>query len=297
VTPTPTRPPALARRLLERRLYADERDELIGDLDEQFGREVAKFGAGRARWWYWKQTLGLLAGFAMSRRDLVSTSHERVRGHWAAHNALTDWRYAWRSLRASRSFAVVALLTLTFGIRLSTAVFSVVDGILLKPLPYPDADRIVRLGEHSEDPTRRRFREMDDSPRKVGLSDVATGVFISGSDTLTDITPVDTNGLNVMTPHGTVQVEVGDVGTPFFSLLGVTPVHGRLFQSEDGLLDRPPVAVVSESFWKDFLDRRDDAVGSTINIEGTARTIVGVVPSTRGLPYSDWKMYVYVSIE
>ena len=181
-----TRPPALAERLLARTLHPDEREELLGDLQEQFDRRVVADGAVRARRWYWRQAIGLAWGFARDRRDVVSTSHERRRGRWAASNVALDARDAWRSLRASRAFATVAILTLTLGIGLSTAVFSLVDGVLLEPLPYPEADRIVRLAEFP--PATRaqaRILEMaDGTSTDTSVSDTAIGALIATSHAL-----------------------------------------------------------------------------------------------------------------
>ena len=121
----------MAERLLRARLLRDERDEIIGDLQEQFVRRAAD-GPLAARWWYWRQTLALIVSFSVHRRDLVSRAHERTRGRWGAGNLMADVRYAWRSLVHSRSFAIVALLTLTAGIGLSTAVFSLVSSVLAR---------------------------------------------------------------------------------------------------------------------------------------------------------------------
>ena len=96
-----TAPPRLASQLLQRRLHPDERDELLGDLDEQHRARVLRDGARAASRWYWRQALALAWGFALRRRDVVSTSHERVRGAWALGTFAHDWRIAGRSLRHS----------------------------------------------------------------------------------------------------------------------------------------------------------------------------------------------------
>ena len=277
-------PPRLPTRWLERCLHPDERDELIGDLTEQFRRR-ALTDVRAARRWYWRQALALTWRFAISRRDVVSTTHERTRGPWALGNAATDWRYAWRSLRASRGFIAVAVLSMTFGIGLSSAVFSLVDGILLKPLPYPQADRIVRLSE-SAAPTGvfARLAEMDDSSRKVGASDIAIGAWSTSSTALELVTPISSDDQNVMTAHGVEHVHVTTVGGAFFDVLGVQAVAGRLLQIADSVRGAPPAVVVSDGFWRRSLDGRADIVGSTLTIEQDTWTIVGVVPGSIVFP-------------
>lgn len=280
-------PPRLALRLLERRLHPDERDELIGDLDEQFRARVMAGGLSRARRWYWRQTMALVWGFARARRDVVSTAHERVRGRWAAATAALDWRYAWRSLRASPSFAAAVLLTLVFGIGLSTAVFSLADGILLRPLPYPQPDRLVRLAEIAPPgAARSRFAQMDDTRGPSGVSDVAIGLW-SDSRTLESVTPLSADGRNVTTPHGVDQVDVAEVGGAFFNLLGVAPVSGRLLRPDDSRRNAPPVAVISQRYWRTAFDQRADIVGASLLIDKTACTIVGIAPDTLAFPQTD----------
>jgi predicted permease len=274
-----TRPPALAMRWLERSLHPDERDELIGDLQEQFERRVALEGQSQARRWYWRQTFGLVWGFTRARRDVISTSHDRRLGRWAVSNVALDWTYAWRSLRASRSFALVAVLTLTLGIGLSTAVFSLVEGVLLAPLPYPDPDRLLRLAEIAP-PTnfQSRMAAMGDRADRSSVSDVAIGAWIATTRTLESITPISTNGANVRTPHGVEQVDGAEVGSAFFAMLGVRPVLGRLLVDADGNGNAAPAAVLSERFWRASFDARPDIVGSSVTIEDHAYTIVGIAP-------------------
>jgi putative ABC transport system permease protein len=274
-----TRPPTLATRWLERRLHPDERDELIGDLQEQFERRVAVDGPSRARRWYWQQAVGLAWGFARERRDVISTSHDRRVGHWAVSNVALDGKYAWRSLRASPSFALVAILTLTLGIGLSTAVFSLVDGVLLEPLPYPDPDRLVRLAEIAP-PTnaQSRMAAMDDRAQRSTVSDVAIGAWIATTRALDSITPLLTDGRNVATPHGVEQVNGAEVGSSFFGVLGTRPVLGRLLVEVDGHRNAAPVAVLDERFWRGSFDARPDIVGSSVTIDGKTYTIVGIAP-------------------
>jgi len=274
-----SRPPRLASHWLERSLHPDERDELLGDLQEQFERRVALDGPSRARRWYWRQALGLAWGFARERRDVISTAHERRRGHWAVSNLALDWTYAWRSLRASRSFAVVAILTLTFGIGLSTAVFSLVDGVLLAPLPYPDPDRLVRLAELLPPTTvRSRMQAVADSAQHSSLSDVAIGAWLGTTRSLDTLTPMSTGSRRVDTPHGVEQVDGAEVGSAFFGLLGARPVLGRVLVQSDGDRNAAPSTVISERLWRSLFDARADIVGSSVAIDDTTYTVVGVVP-------------------
>jgi len=278
-------PPRLATRLLTRRLLADERDELIGDLQEQFSRRATAAGPFQARLWYWRQAVALVWGFTVRRRDLISTRHERTRGAWAAANAATDVRHAWRSLRHSPSFAAVALLTLTCGIGLSTAVFSLVLGILVNPLPYANADRLVRLSEFA--PGRPVTAESGD------VSDVALGFWTTMDTALAKISPYSDNDITVVVPDGAANVSVADVGADFFSILAMPPLAGRVLLPSDAAADAAPVAVISEELALRSFGGVQAALGKTVGLETTTNLVVGVLARHFAFPHADvavWRM-------
>ena len=276
-----SQPPRLAQRLLAGRLLRDERDELIGDLDEQFQARAAATGSRAARWWYWQQTAVLMLGFALHRRDLISTAHERTRGRWALDNVRLDARHAVRALRHSPVFSVIAVLSLTFGIGLSTTVFSLVNGILLAPLPVPDADRIVRLGEWDA-PRSTMFDGMINAGQRsrVTLRDVSAGVWQTSSRTIAAFAPINTLDATVRVPVDPVRLTVAEVGPQFFDVYRVPFVAGRLLTAADDARDAEPVAVVTDRFWTQRLGRRPDVIHLFIAINDQPTRIVGVIPAT-----------------
>jgi predicted permease len=274
------RPPRLAHRLLGARLAPDERDELIGDLDEQFARRAAA-GARAARRWYWGQALALTWGFAVRRRDVVSTAHERTRGRLALENAALDWRQAARSLRRSPGFALVALLTIALGIGLSTSVFSVVNGILLQPLPVENAGRLVRLGE--VEPQRGALFEgminAGPAPR-VRLRDVSAGVWQSTSETIAAFAPIRTGEVTVTTSAEPLRAVGAEVGPRFFDVFPIAPLLGRPLVPADDDPAASPVVVLTESFWSDRLGGRADVLDLQLGVDGVPMRVVGVIPDT-----------------
>lgn len=270
-------PPRLAVRWLEHRLHPDERADILGDLIEQFHRRAA--GNPRAaRRWFWRQTLALVWGFAIRRRDVVSTTHERTRGIWLLRNAGSDWRYALRSLVAGRGATVAAFLVLALGLGLSTTVFSVINSLLLRPLDFANADRLVRLAE-ARPPRGPASGAPVLNPSGGEMSDVAIGQFIQTARQLDAVSPYGTTGRNVTTAAGTEQRSIAEVGTRFFDLTGITPLEGRLFQDADGRRDAPEVVAIGERFWRDELGGRRDAIGQTLTIDQKPYAIVGVVPA------------------
>jgi predicted permease len=274
-----TAPPRLAERLLLRRLAVDERDELIGDINEQFTARAAADGARSARLWYWRQALALVWGFSIRRRDLISTAHERTRGAWFTGNLATDLRHAWRGLRYSPSFALVAFLTLTFGIGLSTAVFSLVGGILVSPLPYAHPERIVRITE---------FAPGQPVTGDGGLvSDVALGAWVSTASAVTNIAPYTDNDITVGLPDGGAKLQVAEVGGDFFIVLAQLPVAGRVLNGGDLDPAAPATAVISERLANRSFGGAQSALGKSVTLETRTHVVVGVLSSRFGFPSRD----------
>src|SRR2546421_6203123 len=191
-----------------------------------------------------------------------------------------DFKYALRMLVKSPAFTTIAVLTLTLGIGANTAIFSVVEGALLRPLPFPHAERLVRIYEaldengarvaslNLSDRTLSRFREFG---RDI-FEDVAGGTGNAVVVGLHDGSPVQT-------------VPSASVTSNFFDVLGLPPAKGRNFSDEEGRDAAAAVAIISADFWRHTLNARPDVLGSTIVIDGTPRTIIGVMPKAFRHPY------------
>src|SRR5438477_1888047 len=191
-----------------------------------------------------------------------------------------DFKYALRMLVKSPAFTTIAVLTLTLGIGANTAIFSVVEGALLRPLPFPHAERLVRIYEALDengaraaslnltDRTLSRFREFG---RDI-FEDVAGGTGNAVVVGLHDGSPVQT-------------VPSASVTSNFFAVLGLPPAKGRNFSDEEGRDAAAAVAIISVDFWRHTLNARPDVLGSTIVIDGTPRTIIGVMPKAFRHPY------------
>jgi predicted permease len=189
---------------------------------------------------------------------------------------LQDLRFTFRTLGRDRAFTIVAVLILSLGIGANIVVFSVVNTILLRPLPFPNPQELVRItaahptcGEscrtYSADATKE-YRE-----RNKSFQDV-TGYFaFTGPDNfklMGNGTPVPVTGLLVM--------------DNFFQALGVAPAMGRLFRAEESVHNAPPVVLVTYPFWKRQLGGDSSIVGKAINIgdNGKPVTVVGVLPES-----------------
>ncbi|MDR5727653.1 MAG: ABC transporter permease [Terriglobia bacterium] len=188
---------------------------------------------------------------------------------------LQDMRYTFRTLRRHRSFTIVAVLILALGIGANVSVFSVVNTILLRPLPFPEPQRLVRIltkkttgGEssqtYSSDATKE-YQQRNHSFQSV------TGYFAFTSSDNYKLTagqgqPVPVTGILVM----------GN----FFRTIGVEPFLGRLFTADECLPNSRPAVLLSYAFWKRQFDGNRGIVGQAIDLNGTPTTVVGILPDT-----------------
>jgi putative ABC transport system permease protein len=193
-----------------------------------------------------------------------------------------DLRHGTRALRRNPVFGTVAVLTLAIGIGATTAIFSVVDAYLLRPLPFRQSERLVVLWDRqSEGPTTASLPEFDDWRR----------------DSRT-ISPMAASFQRSVTFRGTTDAErvrAAMVSAQYFDLLGVRPVAGRTFVPSEHAEGAPAVAVVSRGFWQQQLAGRADAIGRPIVLDERTYTLVGVIP--RALELGSQRTAVWVPLE
>ena len=193
------------------------------------------------------------------------------RRHGASDMLSLDLRYAARSLRRRPGFVAVVVLTLALGIGATTAIFSVVYGVLLRPLPLPDAERVVRL----------EGQPRDGDPEKVGTATSYPDYrdFRAQARSFAHLAAVR-GWTATLTQPGTepARVRTNFVTANFFGVLGTRPVLGRGFLPEEERPGAAPVAVLSHALWQQRYAGAPDALGRTVTLDGVAATIVGVMP-------------------
>ena len=266
-----TAPPRWAERLLALALREEDRDAALGDLAEELATRAATDGPAAARRWYRGQALRSLAPALRSRmRTIHHDGRDGMTTGTLLEARLQDARYAVRTLRRSPGFAAAALLTLGLAIGAATAVFAVVEGVLLKPLPYPEPHRLfVALQQGPEGSA------WFSSPNYLDVAEAFDGRMAFAA-----YTP---SGANVVVEGEPARVDGAEVTTGFFETLGVRPALGRTFTEEERLAGAP-VAVVSDALWRDRMGAAPDAVGRTLVLDGIAREVIGVLPPVRMLP-------------
>ncbi len=178
-----------------------------------------------------------------------------------------DLRYGLRGLAKSPAFTLVAAVTLGLGIGANSAMFTVVNAVLLKGLPYKDPDRLVHVWETEPNRLTRQvsFPDfVDVRDRSASLSSVAGYAFDS---------------LVLKTAEGSERLRAARVSANFFSTLGVEPAHGRLFQaSEDQPLGSRDAVLITDGLWRRRFGADPGVVGRPLILDGAPRTVVGVLP-------------------
>jgi predicted permease len=257
--------------VLRRLLFFFRRNRFDRDLDDElrFHEEMKAHALAEA---------GGMSGEdarAAARRRMGNPLRvrEQAREPWtfpALDTFAQDVRHALRLMRRDPTFTVTALATLALGIGLNTAIFSVAYGVLWRPLPYPNPDRLVVL--QSAQQTERGVKTFTTwapmtydalRPRMTAFDDLAAYGSIDAQ----------------LTGRGEpLQVPALDVSPNFFAALGVAPVRGRAFLTGAAAPDDDRSAIVSDRLWRTSLDANPVIVGQSITVDGVPRTVVGVLP-------------------
>ena len=181
---------------------------------------------------------------------------------------LQDLRFGARAFLRAPRFTVPAVLALALGIGATSAIFSVVRGVLLDPLPYRDPDRIVSIWEGNA--SRNRMRNV-----------IASANFVAWKERNRSFEYLGMTGparLNFLFDGQPYEISGAAASSDVFNALGVQPLLGRTFSADEDLRDNDNVIVISHEFWQSRLGGRGDVVGSTVNANGRPRTVIGVMP-------------------
>ena len=184
-----------------------------------------------------------------------------------------DLRYAFRALRRTPGFTLAAILTLALGIGATTTIFTVVNGVLLRPLPYPHADRLANIwndfGEGAQSlpaVSPLDFRDYQQRSRTFETFAAASAANVVG---------LRGNLTGAGEPE---RVDLATVTANFFPLFGVTPAYGRNFIAEEEAPNGPHVVMLSERLWRRRYGADPRLVGTTIQVDGVGHTVVGILP-------------------
>jgi len=261
--------PLRFRSLLRKsRVERDLTDELRFHLEELIGEKLAKgMTPGEARYAALRE-LGGIEQIKEECRDMRRVSY--------VENFIQDTRYGLRMLAKNPGFTAVAMLTLALGIGANTAVFSLVDTILLRPLPYRNPEELVLVSETV--------------PQMGGDTEVgmAAGEYLDYRDrnrSFAQAAAYETAGFN-LTGEGTpLRVNAAAVTASVFQLLGVRPRLGRTFMADEERLGSTPVAVLSYSLWQNHYGADRRILDKTIKLDEKPYVVVGVMPASFQFPF------------
>lgn len=184
---------------------------------------------------------------------------------------LQDVQFAFRQLRKSPGFAALAVITLAFGIGANTAMFTVVESVMVRQLPYANAARMISIGSAAGQGFNSRsymdyhdIREQAKTLEAVGVYSEDVGV--------------------VQTGDGSVSVATPRMSPGMFQMLGAQPLMGRTFREEEGTRGGPPAAILSEQLWRESFQADPNILGKTIRVNNLPMSVVGVMPTTFRFP-------------
>jgi len=308
------RPPRLPELFLRVFLPAGTvRDSVLGDLCEEYDDLVQGARGGPATVWYWRQALQMGGWYFWTRlrrpvaAGSAGSAGHRATGHgptnrqplrpspptprqgwWPVTDLLQDLRIALRVLWKQPGFSLVTVLTLALAIGANTAIFSVVNGVLLQPLPLPDPETLVRVYHSAPG--------MDEPRPDIGMT-TATYFYFLDSGVLADLALFNRESVNMSGGEAPERVRASRVTPSFFETIGVPPVMGRTFREEDGQPGSPPVVVLSDAFWKSQFGGAADIVGQTVQIDGASHEIIGVAPAGLEFPRTGTRLWVPMQLD
>jgi putative ABC transport system permease protein len=228
----------------------------------------------------------------------MTLRHGSVSSRFGRHlvsSILVHLRLAARRLRRAPAFALASVLTLALGIGATTAVFSVINGVLLRPLPYVRAERLVDLS-HAISVS---------GVSSVDQSDATYLYYRRANRALTDVAAYRVVSVNVARAGGSAdagdtraeRVAAGRVSASLFAVLGIPPLRGRAFTDNDDRVDAAPVVLVGQGLWERKFGSDPSIVGRTLQVDGVAREVVGIMPAAFRLPSERTDLWIPLALD
>ena len=284
---------ALAYRLLLLAFPADVRREFGDDMAVMFAKQIEEARQRRgslARLWLHAIADAVVHGggerFKPGDR-WRATRGEARRWRWWVHAFKQDIRHAFRVLARQPGVTFVAILTLALGIGANSAIFSAVNAVLLRPLPYDDPDRLVTLWEK-----RPAEGVMDNVVSPADFADWSKMATSFDSMAAMTVLPADLTGVGEP-----VRLFVGAVTTQFFDVLRVNPMLGRGFGPEENVAGKHRVVILGHKLWMTRFGSDRQVVGRTVPLNGIPHEVVGVLPQTFEFPDDTLDMWAPIPLE
>jgi putative ABC transport system permease protein len=253
------------RSLFQKERVSQELDEELNGFLEMAAEEKMKQGMSRK---------DALRAVRLEQGSLEVTKEVVRSAGWESfvETCWQDLRFAARILRKWPGFTTVVILSLTLGIGASTSIFSVVDAVLLRPLPYPNPQQIVRVWEQAPDGHR------------MSLADPNFEDFRAQNHTLTGLALYNDGPESVSGGSEPGRMNVAAVSSDFFTSLGVEPFRGRAFAVDEQVFHGAPAMIISYGYWQQFLGGTGDLSHVRLTMDGTVYPVIGVMPRGFNFP-------------
>jgi len=246
---------------------------MLGDLEELWRERRARLGATRANLWYLRQSMGAALRLLPPQLGDASIMDQLAQ----------QLRHVVRRLLRAPLFAAVAILTLAVGIGSNAAIFSVVDGVLLKPLPFREPDGLVGIWHRAPGLGW---------PTGVNIAPFLHYTYAADSRTFEDVGMWKDQAVSVTGLGDPEQVNAMLVTWRTLPLLGAQPFLGRSFTEEEDTPEGPEAVILSYGYWRDHFGGSRDALGRTLTVNAVSREIVGVLPRELHFLRSDPAFYL-----
>jgi putative ABC transport system permease protein len=262
-------PPRLAIWLLDKRLATEWRDFVVGDLEEEFATRRGDSPVGAYAWFWWQTMRCLAAPPPVHPSPLLVGSSQ---GDSRMRTVFADLRHAFRVMSRTPSFAAAVVGVLALGIGANTAIFSIVNAVLLRPLPFDEPERLLRIYTRTPGPDGGPF-------------DVSPGKFYDwqrDAQSFEGMAMYQCCGFRevALSGRGTARtIDATAVSAGFFEVVRARPALGRVFRSEEDTPGGRHVVVLSDRFWRSEFAGQPDVIGRTVKLNDEPHTIVGVMPA------------------
>jgi predicted permease len=276
------------RRFFLRLVTLGRRDRAEQELDREIASHLALLEDEYQRRGMTAEDARHAARLAIGGVDQAKERHRDARSFPWLEDARRDVPYAFRAFARSPVFTAAALITIALGAGVTTAMFSVINAILLRPLPYADSDRLVRVAENVTLPSPTGPRP----GRRFGMTQDQFLEWRARTTTLAQMAATSSGPLSQMaTPGGNVRVITSRVSPSLFEMLGTRPLLGRTLMAED---ERPDAntAVISAAAWERFFASDPLVLGRSVELNRDSFVIVGVMPREFDFPSRDIQFWL-----
>jgi putative ABC transport system permease protein len=201
-----------------------------------------------------------------------------------------DIRYAWRGLRKSPGFFLIAVLTLALGIGANSAIFSIVNAVLIRPLPYDHSDQLVLL--------------LESNPRRgLPVTGVSPANFVDWqrqSTSFSSMSAIQSTSFNYRGDSGAIRIDGASISPNTLDMLRVKPIMGRTFQRQEGESGRDGVVLIGETLWHRQFGSDPQILNKLLTMNGRQFTVIGVLPAWFEFPFQGveiWKPLAFTNAD